>query len=139
MKAKSVQFRLRPDALEERIERPLFNKEIDNVKANTKRRLLTYGTGLLLGGIVVMVINNVKKKNPAEKRVDKIVVSIAKCDLKAGEVLTQKCIESRSVATPFIPPNTMIYKRRKLFIGRELSTEIKVGAAIREVDFKAEK
>ncbi len=109
------------------------------MKANTKRRLLTYGTGVLIGGVVVMFLNGASKKNPVEKRVDKIVVSIAKCDLAVGDVLTKGCIESRAVASQFIPPETLVYKRRKLFIGRKLTTEIKTGAAIREVDFEAEK
>lgn len=86
-----------------------------------------------------MFMNGASKKNPVEKRVDKVVVSIAKCDLAVGEVLTKECIESRAVATQFIPPQTMVFKRRKLFIGRKLITEIKTGAAIREVDFEAEK
>ncbi len=85
-----------------------------------------------------MLMNNASKKNPSEKRVDKIVVSIAKCDIAAGEILTKECIESRAVASQFIPPDTMIYKRRKLFIGRKLNTEIKTGAAIREVDFESD-
>lgn len=107
------------------------------MKSNTIRRILIYGTGVMMGLMIVLIMNQIDDQVPKEKQVDRIVVSISACDLKIGDILEETCIESRPVERQFIPPDTMSYERRKLFIGQKLFVELKKGSAIREADFKA--
>lgn len=67
---------------------------------------------------------------------EKVVVAVSACDLKAGEKLTEPCVEAREVASRYVPPGTLRHASIQPHVGRTLVNDLPVGNAIREEDLK---
>ena len=102
-----------------------------------KRRLKPFLTGASVGVVLSIILLSVWKKSDVKPASDeKADVAVSKCDLKAGDELTEACVESREVAARFVPPGTLRAGAVHAHLGRKVAVDLPIGNAIREEDLK---
>ena len=106
------------------------------VNSDLKRRMLIFGTGVMLGGVMSIYLLRYAAENQESAPLETIHVAISTCDLKAGDLFEERCAEKREVETRLTPPDVLLMKRTPLYVGKELATGVPVGNAFRVVDFR---
>lgn len=101
-----------------------------------KRRLSLFAAGASVGCVLSWGLFQYADyvEGPRETTKEEVVMST--CDLSAGDVFEERCIEKRAVPEQFIPPDTVRTDQMGLYIGETLKVDVASGSAVRTVDFE---
>ena len=109
------------------------------MKEDTKQRLKIFGAGASIGVVLSILLFQYADYVEGPRRTTKVEVVLTTCDLKAGDVFEEECVEKRAVAEQFIPPDTIESKQLGLYVGEPVIVDLEKGSAVRTVDFAEEK
>ncbi len=105
---------------------------------DTKRRLLIFGTGLLVGSLLSILLFKYADFVEGPRSTEKVEVVLTRCDLAPGDVFEEKCVEKRVVAAQHTPPDVVTSDQVGLWVGRTVAVKLNSGSAVRTVDFEEE-
>lgn len=108
--------------------------------SDTKRRLLIFGTGALIGTFLSILLfrwaGYVRENEPHEAQ--KLEVILSSCALQPGDIFEEKCVQKRIIEYQFVPPEAVESHQVGLYVGRAVNVAVEPGSAIRTVDFAPE-
>lgn len=106
------------------------------MKPATKRRLLVFGSGLLIGSALSVLLFQYADFVEGPRKAEKVEVVLTSCDLAPGDVFEEKCVQKRVVAAQHTPPNVVTADQVGLWTGKTVNVKLKSGSAVRTVDFE---
>lgn len=107
---------------------------------DTKRRLLIFGTGAMIGTFLSIALFRwagwVRENEPRQS--EKLEVILSSCQLAPGDVFAESCVQKRVIEYQFVPPDAVQSHEVGLYVGRAVNVAIEPGSAVRTVDFAPE-